>query len=768
MENEWNEREIVLLKELIATELGHERSTTLEELCAFVSDNPVLVDWTSIQQHLRTRSKEECYRKSMEMLNGYIPIGIMLLFKCDEPDPEVFHVTFDMTVAHLRKHAQRFIETQSGVILQVEQDEEFCVVPERDDGLLIAENFGPLERIYCHAESNVETHPNFEMTISIQTPHRVLKIPRHTNMRIGDLMDAIVDGEPQFKRGNCNEQKSILLFHPHHGVLHDRHLSICVFQPALDFTFAHHNRSASVDMWKLRKRAAVNADTDSMRNDDNINADHILDIRESEERFRTSSRKCKRSRGEPSTNPRKKLKNSEKSKPHLNSTDEDVVDDNLTLECCCNCRRTKPENNFDPVPVSYMFNVIMIDLNHLVVRNNQREFCMIDFASFARQQDGSRPAPICGQCYAHLSVQSSTRSDPASHWPVFVWKLLADESIQHRVWGLLPVMFRKWWIRSFSVMTNVKKSILMAQETKFLELTAETDGDIFALKSLRWGEDTLPREMSLTLPVVKCPAGCSEWKHRSNSLPMDIVFEFILDKELPLHSSKDKRHCKRWFRDDYLQREILFLNPNWICQPTIAFCKETGAPTVLCCRDHSSTKKTAMLHPCRHPGATISTEKASQFTPVVSCPRTIRKACFSKCSASFHVAKMEGSYNGLDTMSLMAGGGWHHHQQKLAWEQEVLAVNGRKDLKAHTCKLSCENKLAAGLASSLIDARDEMYPNWETKINSAKAGGTYVSMDDAMRMHQNMFYDRNESGFCVNQNSGKKNWFIFVALGQDI
>ena len=254
MENEWNEREIVLLKELIATELGHERSTTLEELCAFVSDNPVLVDWTSIQQHLRTRSKEECYRKSMEMLNGYIPIGIMLLFKCDEPDPEVFHVTFDMTVAHLRKHAQRFIETQSGVILQVEQDKDFCVVPERDDGLLIAENFGPLERIYCHAESNLETHPNFEMTISIQTPHRVLKIPRHTNMRIGDLMDAIVDGEPQFKRDNCNEQKSILLFHPHHGVLHDRHLSICMFQPALDFIFAHHNRSASVDRWKLRKR----------------------------------------------------------------------------------------------------------------------------------------------------------------------------------------------------------------------------------------------------------------------------------------------------------------------------------------------------------------------------------------------------------------------------------------------------------------------------------------------------------------------------------
>ena len=129
---------------------------------------------------------------------------------------------------------------------------------------------------------------------------------------------------------------------------------------------------------------------------------------------------------------------------------------------------------------------------------------------------------------------------------------------------------------------------------------------------------------------------------------------------------------------------------------------------------------------------------------------------------------MEGCCHGLDTMSLTADAGSHHCQQKVAWEQEVLAVNGRKDLKAHICKLSYENKLAAGLASSLIDSRDEMYPNWETKMKCAKAGGTHVSMDDAMRMHQNMFHDRNESGFCVNQNSGKKNWFIFVALGQDI
>ena len=298
---------------------------------------------------------------------------------------------------------------------------------------------------------------------------------------------------------------------------------------------------------------------------------------------------------------------------HSASGDEDVVDDNLIDECCCNCRRTKADNCFDPEPTEYMFNVVKVNLNDLVVRNNKREFCEIDFASYPRQQNGSRLAPICGNCYCHLSQKAGKGCDDESLWPVFIWKMLMDESIQIKVWSLIPMTFRKWWVRSFSVLTNVKQSILMSQGTHFQECTVEMKADLSALKSLRWGEDTLPREISLTLPVVKCPAGCSEWKHRTNSLPMDVVWEFILDKELPLCSSKEKRHCKRWFRDDYLEKEMLFLNPNWICQPAIGFCKERRAPTVLCCRDHSSTKKTAMLHPCRHPNTVVSTEKSNQF-----------------------------------------------------------------------------------------------------------------------------------------------------------
>ena len=756
----WTEEETCSLRAHFALELQCDGSESFGLLAKCVASSECIVDWNAVQSVVGSKTKEECYRKVVEEVDQYIPLGVIYLFKCDASVPKVIHVTFEMTFGDIREHARQHLETLGGVVLQIEEEGRAVLIREDDDSLIITDHFRIEERIHCHkvfSSSTEGTSVNKECsTIDVETPNQVLHVPRFANMRVCDLLEAIIKGDPLLGMLSVDEKNRIVMSHRYHGLLFDGHESISRFDPPMDYVhIAIRNKKRAAFLQKQIKLKSAEQENDVLSDGDESHMDTANENEGKRRSKRRQQKSCSESRK------RKRMEDALNSSLECGQVDEDVVDDELKSQCCCNCGRTAPVDCFDPQPVCYMFKITVVDLNHLLVRDRRREFCEIDFARYQREADGSRPAPICGNCYSHLSEPSGTVSGAASYWPVFIWKLLTDESIGSRAWSLLPTMFRKWWIRSFSVLTNTKKSALMSRECHFEEVTFDMNADISSLKSLRWGEDLLPRELSLTLPVVKCPAGCSEWKHRTQSLPMDVVFEFVLDQELSLYSKKNKRHCKRWFRGDYLKKESLYLNPNWICQPSIGFCKETGAPTVLCCRDHSSTKTTSMLHPCRHASVPVSTEKAGQFAPVISCPRTIRKACYSKYSASFHVARMEGCFNGLDTMSLVADGGWHHYQQKLAWDQEVLAVNGRKDLKAHVCKLSYNNKIAKNLAASLIESKDYLYPDWSTVVESSTAGGTYVSVDDTMRMHQNMFYDRNESCLCRNTRTNKQKWVQF-------
>ena len=176
----------------------------------------------------------------------------------------------------------------------------------------------------------------------------------------------------------------------------------------------------------------------------------------------------------------------------------------------------------------------------------------------------------------------------------------------------------------------------------FRDVTLEEAADVAALQSLHWGKDILPRESSLILADVKGPAGCSEWKHKANELPLDVVWEHPIEEELALHSAGKKRSITSWFRDDYSVCELILLNPKWKCMPSLCHSRTSVMPVVLSCRDHSIRTKGHMFHPCRHPLPVIASEKSNQFASIVPVPRTLRKSQLSAYSASFQVAKMQG------------------------------------------------------------------------------------------------------------------------------
>ena len=423
-----------------------------------------------------------------------------------------------------------------------------------------------------------------------------------------------------------------------------------------------------------------------------------------------------------------------------------IEDETLLFDMCCNCHRCEDGIETDRLP--YAPKLLHMNLADLSLRN-RRKFIYIERTDYMQDQFGNQQVPICSLCYEYLRCPASELPvEAAVVWPAFIWSTLRHSDTFHSSWSLLPQEWKVWWLRSVAVKHQVDKQILLSKDSKFQELTIKAEKDLAALSNLRWAEDILPRELSFVLAEVKCPAGCGEFKHKANNIPLDIVWEFCLGKETTLYTSRKKTLCHRWFRGDYLMSEQILWNKSWVCKPSIAYCRATLAPVVLSCRYHTSKYTKQMIHPCRNPSGTIATEKSSQFTPVTPIPRTLRKAQYSAYSASFRIAKMEGCYYGLDTMYLSANGGYHYHQSNLAWQQEKLAFQNRKDLRSHLARLVQEKKVMPNLATALLDA-----PNDNQNSGDWLLGSNYMTLDDSVRLQQNIFYSRKEATRVIKQDS---------------
>ena len=424
-------------------------------------------------------------------------------------------------------------------------------------------------------------------------------------------------------------------------------------------------------------------------------------------------------------------------------------DPNFLEEACCNCKRTHP---YGPVKdagdnLPYKLGLSHVDLRSLRVR---RVFRSIKPALYETGPDGRQMAPICGQCYLHFMALDPDDEDlkkvlTAAVWPNFIWQQLEAEESYWTAWRLLPIQWRSWWLRALCYTHGCVEADLMDVPAAFKEVSTEVDCDLQALKDLVWHRDILPREKSLVMADVKCPAGCCEFKHKAKELPLDIVWQWCLDKEIKLYSDANKTACVNWFRDDYLNPERLLWNDDWLCMPSIAYCHENKTPVVLTCRFHTAEKKTYMLHPCRHPSGTVSTSKASQYTPVTPIPRTLRKAQFSAYGLSFHIAKMQGSFHGLDTMFLCSNGGIPFYQSKLAWKQECIAYQCRTDIKTYISGLFSEKPHLSTIQKAL--ERDNPYTVgvWEEKKKEFFVGGNYLSMEDSVALQQDIFYAQKET-----------------------
>jgi hypothetical protein len=164
-------------------------------------------------------------------------------------------------------------------------------------------------------------------------------------------------------------------------------------------------------------------------------------------------------------------------------------------------------------------------------------------------------------------------------------------------------------------------------------------------------------------------------------------------------------------------------------KPTIA--REHNVPAVLCCRNHSKKSVGQMLHPPRNPTGIISMPEAGGLSPVTVVPRTIATAQASSYSASFHMARLQGSYYGLDTMYLSTSRELQSNCTNLAWEQDVLSFACRNDIKASVQS----NPRAQSCLEQLEAYATDLYPYMKELKHRCVSGATCIPLEQCVKLH---------------------------------
>ena len=426
---------------------------------------------------------------------------------------------------------------------------------------------------------------------------------------------------------------------------------------------------------------------------------------------------------------------------------DEVTEDSFNVvEICFNCQRQNDERfaHLDSYEILRFRVVNLKDFN----RSTRRKFCNFKLSNYSlREREGK---VLCDNCYCYLTAEDAEKTSDSFKWPSFVWKVLLNRTIYRKAWRLLIPKWRFWWLQSVSVFQQVEENQLQKMHCKFVDVTEDMNKDLLALERLRWTKDIVPRELSLTLPIVKCPAGCSEWKHKAESLPFDIVWEELLDTDLNLYSSEKYRSVGNIFREDYLIPTPILHNKKWMCKASYAG-TEQGLPVVLCCRYHNKNTKGKLIHPPRNPVGSIASEQTCQFSPVIPIPRTIAKAKKSKFSCSFHMAAMQGCYYGLDTMYLSTERKNCNDQTPQAWKQEVLAINNRDDLYNMFYEDFRTRRIGVNLFNAAKKDMKRFFPDWEQQKPKYLFGSTFVKQSDAINMHKSLEFNGLETLLKMNK-----------------
>ena len=216
------------------------------------------------------------------------------------------------------------------------------------------------------------------------------------------------------------------------------------------------------------------------------------------------------------------------------------------LQKCRNCCRKKSVLLVDEEPY-----VLEMSLYEITDINKRLKFWTV------KNDDviGETEISLCTECASFLVF--AEKQTMQNVWPAMMWSTITNEEIIGHVsigvWSYVPMRWRHWWIDDFSSMYSGDEDIsLCIPKPIFEEISAKQFELMKSLKELKLG-DLMKSVNAHLYPTILCPWGCSAFPHKTETLPLDVVFFRYLGPGVPMVTRGTTIGTKlRGSRDDYV------------------------------------------------------------------------------------------------------------------------------------------------------------------------------------------------------------------------
>ena len=252
-------------------------------------------------------------------------------------------------------------------------------------------------------------------------------------------------------------------------------------------------------------------------------------------------------------------------------------------------------------------------------------------------------------------------------------------------------------------------------------------------------EDYLNSLMPNNLPTCRCAWGCGEFPHRSIPCDPSLLIQIQLRKvqlngldlkKLPFFENSRFD----WIRVDGEEEDMVLLNKNWLCLPSVRLSNDTGL-CALMCRHHTknSDRKRLYVHPPRALDNNLSPPSPDNLSPTVLNPRTTTTVCRGKYNVISSRTVVQSSYAGVDCMNVGIEGDFSSCSNML-FRSEIKTIRGRGDIAELAHAKALEGEISPKLLKEWEDGAESEISDELMRMRSR--GLTYVPVNQAVKLQK--------------------------------
>ena len=292
-----------------------------------------------------------------------------------------------------------------------------------------------------------------------------------------------------------------------------------------------------------------------------------------------------------------------------------------------------------------------------------------------------------------------------------------------------------WWLPSVKQLPTLANVQVDLPLPHVVEISSQFRAVTGAIKENRWLQLGRMCNEHLIVPTVKCPWGCCEFLNLAvDTVPLDVIYLDFLDypEQTLKFTAKDKSKFVCGIRPGFLRSRHRIAR--WSCVPSIIF-KDGKGPAIATCQFHSTRSMGRYVHPPRCPFGTTTTGASDQYAPAVIHPRTVASAKRRQYSDRYHLVKMTGRYEGVESFTLCNQGNYGI-SDCISMKHDALAMSARPDISANIVRLSEDAFIPQSLSDAKHEQAHDMFPSNVLKQirNQFETDTTYVPIENCLEL----------------------------------